>query len=99
MGVFCLSFRLHDDSGRSERQFALMRAVQAVKLRFWDRTDSFIVFETSHGLEFLAARLTAQVDPSKDLLLLLEIDNPAGVICGKNSDPDILKMLPRSRAI
>lgn len=98
MGVYFLSYRLNDDPGRAERQYALLKAVQAVKLRYWDRTDSFILFETSHGLEFLAARLTAQIDPSKDLLVLLQVDNPPGVVCGQNTDPDILKMLPRCRA-
>lgn len=100
MGVFCLSFHLNDDGAGQQRKFALMRAVQSVQRRYWDRTDNFVIFETAHTLDFLGSRFKTEIDAKLDLLLLFDVGGSGdAVICGNNTDRDVFSMLPQCRQI
>ena len=99
MAIYSLSYHLHEDGASRQRQFGLMRAVHGVQRRYWDRTDNFVVFETAHTIDFLGGLLKSEINPKIDLFLLFEVGGSDAVVCGNNSDPDILSILPKCRQI
>ena len=94
MAVFWISFRIDSGGKGDERQYALTKAIHAHKLRYWDRTPSFILFESGHTFDFLIHAFSGKIDPARDLFLMGEIGTSQVRLCGVNTDTDILKMLP-----
>ncbi len=94
MGIFWISFRVEVGGKGDERQFALTKAIHGYKLRYWDRTPNFILFESGHTFDFLVHALRGKIDPARDLFVLGEIGSGKVRLCGANTDPDIVKMLP-----
>ena len=99
MAVYWISYRIDRDGMGDERQYALTKAIHGYKQRYWDRTESFVVFESGHTLEFLANAFRSRIDPRRDLFLMGEIGGPGVRLCGANSDTDILKMLPQCQEV
>jgi hypothetical protein len=99
MPTFCLSFALKDDHDRKERRYTLMKAVQAVQMRFWDRTGDFALFETTHTLDFLGNKFRQAIDPKRDLFVLIEIGSGRSLVCGETTDQDVFQILPGARAL
>jgi phage tail sheath gpL-like len=99
MAVYWISYRLNADPGRTERQYALIKAIHAYKKRYWDRTESFVIFETMHTIEFLTEVFKDQINLRTDLFLLRDLDAPSAVLCGANTDPDIMTLMPYCRHI
>jgi hypothetical protein len=97
MAVFWISFRIDTDGKGDERQFALTKAVHGVKLRYWDRTPNFILFESGHTFDFLVHAFNGKIDPARDRFLMGEVGSDRVRLCGVNTDEDILKMLPDCR--
>ena len=97
MAVYWISYRIDRDGMGDERQYALTKAIHGYKQRYWDRTESFVVFESGHTLEFLANAFRSRIDPKRDLFLMGEIGDQGVQLCGANTDTDILKMLPQCR--
>ncbi len=95
MPVYWISYRIDRDGKGDERQYALTKAISGYKQRYWDRTVNFVVFESGHTLEFLATAFRSRIDPKRDLFLMGEIDGQGVRLCGANTDPEILKMLPQ----
>jgi hypothetical protein len=94
MAIFWISFRIEVGGKGDERQFALIKAVHSHKLRYWDRTPNFILFESGHTLDFLVHALRGKIDPARDLFLIGEVGSAQVRLYGANTDDDILKMLP-----
>lgn len=94
MSVFWISFRIDSGGKGDERQYALTKAIHGLKLRYWDRTPNFILFESGHTFEFLVHALRGKIDQARDTFLIGEVGTANVRLCGANTDPDILKMLP-----
>jgi hypothetical protein len=94
MGIFWISFRIEVGGKGDERQFGLTKAIHGYKLRYWDRTPNFILFESGHTLDFLVHALRSKIDPARDVFLIGEVGSANVRLYGANTDPDILKMLP-----
>jgi len=94
MAVFWISFRIEGDGKGDERQYALTKAVHGHKLRYWDRTPNFILFESGHTFDFLLHALRSKIDPARDLFVLGEVGTGNVRLHGANTDADIVKMLP-----
>lgn len=99
MSTFWLSFRIDIDTvgGRSmnQRYDALIEAIKAVRnVPYWERTTSFIVFESVFGIDSIAAKFKGAIAPSKDLFLLKDLDAKSARICGSNWDKDIYSLMP-----
>src|ERR1700677_2635516 len=94
MAVFWISFRIDGGGKGDERQFALTKAIHSYKLRYWDRTPNFILFESGHTLDFLVHAFRSKIDPARDLFVIGEVGSPHVRLCGANTDSDIVKMLP-----
>ena len=99
MTVYWISFRINNDPGRAERLYALTKAIHAYKKRYWDRTESFVLFESVHSMDFLVDVFKGHLNPRTDLFLLRELDSPSAVIFGLNTDPDLLALMPYCRVI
>ena len=97
MAVYWISYRIHGDAEQDERQRALLKAIHCHKRRYWDRTGSFVIFESGHTQEFLAEVFRARIDPKRDLFVMGQIGDDPVTLCGANSDPEILAMLPTCR--
>ena len=98
MAVFIISLRLGGDPGAASRRYSLLRSLHRVQIRFWDRLDHTMVFETSHTLSFLGDLFRDEIDVKSDLILLVQIGG-GSIVCGENSDADIVQLLPDCRAL
>jgi|SRR5580693_9003800 hypothetical protein len=97
MAVYWISYRINGDVAHDDRQRALLKTIHSYKKRYWDRTGSFVIFESGHTQQFLADAFRARIDPKRDLFIMGQIGDDPVTLCGANSDPDIRAMLPACR--
>jgi hypothetical protein len=72
----------------------LVKAIRSVSIKYWEKTSSFFAIDTAQDLDTIAARCKVAIAPSKDLVLVLDANNKAGRITGKNDDQDIFLIIP-----
>lgn len=98
MASFTISFRLHYDTvgGRTyqDRLAALDATVKNLSTVWWAQTTSFYAISTHHSIDEIVRSCRSVIAPSQDLLLVLDADQKAGRITGKNDDADIYKVIP-----
>ncbi len=101
MGVYAISFRLHEDPTRSSRYDSLVEQIGKCAT-VWDETTSFALVETSESLSELEHRLyyKSTIIASKDLLLVLRLSDDPAILRGEDRIPSTLRRLrPRVTAL
>ena len=97
MTVYWLSYRLEDRSTRTgtygQRHDALMLVLETVSSIRWTQTTSFAVFSSDLPIVPAGMAFRAAVDPEVDVFLLREMDGRSAVICGKNRDNGIRRLM------
>lgn len=95
MTVCWLSFRIADDRRREDLISKAMDAANPnqVPEGWWDRTETFIVFDTIYRLREVAEALRGTIDVSEDLFLLRAMTARTAFICGYNNDTDIYGLM------
>lgn len=94
MAAYWLSFRLESDNTYSERYDALVEAVRLQSSKWWLETSSFFVFESANGIDSVASKVKAAINPSKNIILLGMPDYKAARLIGASTDEDILSLMP-----
>ena len=94
MATYWLSFRIEDNRTYAQRYEALVDAVRQVSTKWWVDTTAFLVFESSSGIDAIAAAVEAAVDTSVDVVLIGMTDFKSARILGNNQDNDIFAVIP-----
>jgi hypothetical protein len=93
MSVYWLTFRIHDDAGYEHRYNALTGTVQAMSSRWWTEATSFLLFESAHNLDQVAAKVKVAVGPS-DLVLIGMPEFKDARVIGPVKDQDLFTLMP-----
>lgn len=98
MAVVWISFRIANKSvnGRSydDRLTAVKDVVLTSGSQYWDVTTSFYAVETPSGVNQIAAKIKAAIEPSADVALIRAMDTKTAYIVGANNDDDIFELMP-----
>lgn len=99
MSTYWLSFSLDDRSiaGRSyqARWQTLYDAIHDISgTNYWEKTTSFIVFETDKTIVQVTELAKRAVSPAHDIVLIRSLDVKSARIFGPNTDSDIFKLMP-----
>jgi hypothetical protein len=62
--------------------------------QWWVEATSFLAFESGAAIMPLVAECKKAIAPSHDVFLMREMDRQSAVICGKNDDQAIFKLMP-----
>lgn len=98
MSVFVVSFRIADEQSQygsyNERWTSVNAAIQskAVGRHYWKQTTSFFALESDQDNSSALANsinLSSKFDPTKDLLLVVNLSAKGYTVLGINSDNDI----------
>ena len=95
MNVYWLTFRIEHNSGYNARYQALQEAVKALAtMPWWVESTSFIVFQSTLGIDAVAARLKAAIDPRLDMALVWMSEFKSARVIGNVTDADLFKLIP-----
>ncbi|MFN3764510.1 MAG: hypothetical protein ACK4R3_02965 [Aliihoeflea sp.] len=94
MATHWLSFRLADNSTYSERYDKLLEAIRERSSKWWLETSAFLVFDTTHDIDQIAAAAKAAVDPRFDIVLIGMTDFKSARLIGASQDKDIFGLIP-----
>jgi hypothetical protein len=98
MTVFWLTFRLQEEkiSGRSyeDRYNALLTAIDKLSAQWWVEPTSFIAFESDHTISGIAADCKRAVAPTRDVVLIRQMDTKAAFLIGQATDATIYALMP-----
>lgn len=61
---------------------------------YWEKTTSFIVFDTNKTIDQVTALVKKAVSPTYDLVLIRSLDVKAARIFGPNTNNNIFKLMP-----
>jgi D-aminopeptidase len=70
MATYWLTFRFHDNATSDERRDELYEAISQLATKWWIEPTSFLVFDSGHGIDSIAAKVKAAINPSIDLVLI-----------------------------
>lgn len=98
MATFWISFRIAEKTvggktydKRYEDFIDELRTFVSGKV--WEKTTSFVVFESHQTIGAIARGLKEKIAPSEDLFLMREMNQKSAVIVGKNDDDDIFDLM------
>jgi hypothetical protein len=99
LGAYWLSFRVADDvehqRSLEQRHDDLIKSLSRhISGKYWEKSTSFIVFESRSTIEQIAKDAKAAIDPLCDLFLLRKLDVKQARICGRNTDNNIYELIP-----
>jgi hypothetical protein len=98
MATYWLTFRLHEEkvSGSSyeQRYKALNDAIDKLSSMWWIEPTSFILFESTQGIDAIAAACKKAIAPTHDVVLLRDLDTKSAVLVGTALDSDVYKLIP-----
>lgn len=96
MARFAVTFRIHDDSGYSDRYASFTTEVKKGVTRWWAGTTSFYAVETSETLDGFCSRiwLNSSFDGSKDVYVVVNVETGAGRSRGPVPDRDLFLAFP-----
>jgi hypothetical protein len=98
MSTYWLTFRIATETagGKSyeARWDALYEAVRKLSNSWWVEPTSFVLFESAHGIDTVAAHCQRAVAPAVDLVLVRELDTKSARVIGKVSDQNLFKLMP-----
>ena len=92
--TFCIADARVGSRDYRERYCALVDTLRADSLFWWDEPTSYVAFESNFTIQEIAKRCKSAIAPTHDLFLIREMDKQAALICGKNSNQDIYKLMP-----
>lgn len=96
MARFAVTFRIHDDSGYSDRYNSFTTEVRKGVAHWWAGTTSFYAIETAETLDAYCRRiwLNSTFDGSKDVYVVVNVETGAGRSRGPVSDRDLFRAFP-----
>ena len=94
METFWLSYRLEDDSSYSQRYDKLIETVDALSTKWWLEPSSFIVFASAVGIDTVAAKVKAAINPRTDIAVIGMPDFKSARLIGVSHDEDIFDLIP-----
>jgi hypothetical protein len=100
MGIFCITFRIHEDASYSDRYNSTVEAIKNVcHGEYWDEPTSFFLFENPSTSAKIAEYIEAnsQFAKDRDLLLVTNLSQKAFATDGKVKKPQTLKNLMDKR--
>lgn len=97
MATYWVTFRIADKTVNGEsyetRYNALTTTISAHCSQWWVESTSFLLFESKHTLDQLAAALK-DVVATDDLFLIRAAEGANARIHGDIKDPDVFKLMP-----
>jgi hypothetical protein len=101
MAMFCITFRIHEDAGYSDRYDSTIEAIKNCCHgdEYWDEPTSFFLFEKPSTSGKIAQYIDTKsdFDPSKDLLLVTNLTQKGYATIGKVRERETLKRLMDKR--
>jgi hypothetical protein len=100
MAIFTITFRIHQDSGYSDRYNSTVDAIKKVcHGDYWDEPTSFFLFENPSSSAKIAEYVVANSEfaPDRDVLLVTNLTQKACAPAGKVKKPQTLKKLMDKR--
>ena len=98
MAIHAITFRLNSDSEYERRYVSLIGAIEkATATTFWSEPTSFFLIESTSNSKELAEWINQNslLDPSKDLLLVINLTSKGHTPLGHIIDNDLHTLMAR----
>jgi hypothetical protein len=100
MDTFCITFRIHNDAGYSDRYNSTVEATKrCCHGAYWDEPTSFFLFENPSSATKIGEWILANSDfaASKDMMLVTNLSQKDAVTIGHIKSRDTLNSLMQKR--
>lgn len=94
MAAYWLTFRIEQDSTYSTRYEKLIDAIRGIASKWWIEPTSFLLFESSLGIDQVASTVKSAINPRTDLALVGMPDYKSARIIGASTDDDLFDLMP-----
>jgi hypothetical protein len=101
MATYWCAFRLAADKAYRTRYEAVSQALFSLRTKgagAWTEAAPFYAFQSELGLDDVAKRLAAAIDPDRDLIVVGVLGGPATAYCGPLQHPETFAaMFPEAK--
>jgi len=92
--TYYVSFTIADDAGYSGRYEALMELLRGYdNTIWWTETTSFVLFRSDKTAAQIAADIKAEINTSKDIVVIGATHYKTMLVLGANGDDDIYNLV------